>query len=98
LSPAQRAAWLELAALVDAAGTFAAPDLGAFKLLVLAWALAWGIGPETPPSAAARYLSVAAGLLQRFGLDPGSRGRVPQAAPRNPARELHDLFASGGAQ
>jgi hypothetical protein len=88
LSAAERRAWLELAPVVDAAGTATEVDVPAFRLL--AEALAYS-RQDLAPSARVRALQLVSSLLGSFGLSPSTRGKVP-AAPKPPTRSPVDEF------
>ena len=62
-----------------APGVFTTSDYTAFRLLVSAVAAAEHPAPETPPTAHLGACKLAASLLQRFGMDPGSREKVSVA-------------------
>ena len=72
----QRVVWAELAEQVDDLGVYTKSNLTAFRLMVEVVTEARHPDPRDPATARVRLAQVAAGLLQRFGLDPGSRGRV----------------------
>ena len=61
---------------VDDLGVYTKSNLTAFRLMVEVVTEARHPDPRDPATARVRLAQVAAGLLQRFGLDPGSRGRV----------------------
>jgi hypothetical protein len=84
----EREVWAELAVQVEALGVYAPSDFTAFRLMVQVVTEARHPDPRDPATARVRLAQVAAGLLQRFGLDPASRGRVPSSrseeAPADP--------------
>jgi hypothetical protein len=92
LTAQQRAVWLELAAQVEELGIYAPSNLTAFRLLVQVVAEALHPDPDDPATARVRLAQVAAGLLQRFGLDPASRGRVSVTKPAEEDRAEDFLF------
>ncbi len=90
----ERAVWAELAVQVEANRTFTASTLTSFTLLVKAVTLAYGVAPDMPPSAGAKYVSAATALLRDFGLSPASADRVPSA--RGVAPETDGVPLVGG--
>ncbi|BDG04992.1 hypothetical protein [Anaeromyxobacter oryzae] len=88
--------WRELARQVDALSVFTETDYTAFRLLVRAVTLIDDLPPLAPPSAVARLVQNASGMLSRFGLDPASRGRVESVKPATGALDPDDEFAEPG--
>lgn len=76
LTKEQREVWLELAPQVEALGTYSPSYYTAYRLMVQSVAEALHPDPRDPATARVRLAQVAAGHLQRFGLDPASSGRV----------------------
>jgi phage terminase small subunit len=89
----ERAAWLELAPQIDALGVYAVSDRTALRLLCKCLAMVDDAETAESPTALVRMAQVAAGLLQRFGLDPASRSKVAATPPKK-ADDIGD-FLSG---
>jgi phage terminase small subunit len=74
LSRAERAMWRELTPQVEALGIYTVAHYTAFRLLVRM--VAEAMNPDLADHARVRVQQAASALLQRFGLDPASIGRV----------------------
>ncbi len=91
----QKAVWGELAHQVNGLGVYARSNFTAFRLMVESVTEARHPDPRDPATARVKLLQVAAGMLQRFGLDPSSRSRVSVVAPQAKDEAAGFLFGEG---
>jgi hypothetical protein len=68
--------WRELAAQVEMLGVYSPAFYSSFALMVSTLTEAKYPDPREPATARVKLLTTASSLLQRFGLDPASVGRV----------------------
>lgn len=90
----ERAIWRQLAEAVGPEGTgvYSPAFFWSFRLTVKTLFLVDAAGPGDPPTATARLVQAASGMLARLGLDPGSVGRV-SPAPKKKEPSAMDEFA-----
>lgn len=99
LALAEREAWLELAAQVEALGTYDPSRFSAFRLTVKALALVYAAPPKLKATSMRGLISNASAMVARFGLDPVAIKAVdvnrPEAEPEEPDPTAE--FGNGGA-
>ena len=93
LPEAERRVWRELARQVgpDGVGTYSPAFFSAFRLTVKTLALVDAAGLDTPPTALARLVQAASGMLGRLGLDPASVGKVATAPKKKEWSHLDEF-------